>query len=216
MPKGEERLSLREAADALGVSEVTARRWVKAGKLKAHQPGRKYLIPSSAVDDLLESDLGKAPRRSSPEPSLNDALEDLRRTAWEAAVGRARGLRDPVRTQMWRAWNEWRASKQRGEPDTARREYLDKMGNLLQEAYGAYQALGEAYIQAALTQGGSEASVPSRLREESQAANDFYVDMFGVVRGAGLTIQRGADATAAKHAAEAPPEGRPHSVQEAG
>ena len=32
----EERLSLREAADALGVSEVTARRWIKSGKLKAH------------------------------------------------------------------------------------------------------------------------------------------------------------------------------------
>jgi excisionase family DNA binding protein len=67
VPKGEERLSLREAADALGVSEVTARRWVKAGKLKAHQPGRKYLIPSSAVDDLLRSDSGKGGRRSSPE-----------------------------------------------------------------------------------------------------------------------------------------------------
>jgi excisionase family DNA binding protein len=50
-----ERLSLREAADALGVSEVTARRWIKSGKLKAQQPGRKYLIPKSAVVELLES-----------------------------------------------------------------------------------------------------------------------------------------------------------------
>lgn len=50
----EERLSLRDAADALGVSEVTARRWVKSGKLKAHQPGRKYLIPASAVEELLQ------------------------------------------------------------------------------------------------------------------------------------------------------------------
>jgi excisionase family DNA binding protein len=60
----ENRLSLREAADALGISEVTARRWVKSGKLKAYQPGRKYLIPRGAVDELLESDSGKphAPR----------------------------------------------------------------------------------------------------------------------------------------------------------
>jgi excisionase family DNA binding protein len=79
VPKGEERLSLREAADALGVSEVTARRWVKAGKLKAHQPGRKYLIPSSAVDDLLESDSGKGGRRSSPEPKLFNGLEEEQR-----------------------------------------------------------------------------------------------------------------------------------------
>jgi excisionase family DNA binding protein len=62
----EERLSLREAADALGISEVTARRWVKSGKLKAYQPGRKYQIPRSAIDELLESDSGKAPAPKSP------------------------------------------------------------------------------------------------------------------------------------------------------
>jgi excisionase family DNA binding protein len=54
----EERLSLRDAADALGISEVTARRWVKSGKLKAYQPGRKYLIPASAIDELLEEPEG--------------------------------------------------------------------------------------------------------------------------------------------------------------
>lgn len=52
----EERLSLRDAADALGISEVTARRWIKSGKLKAYQPGRKYLIPASAVEELLAAD----------------------------------------------------------------------------------------------------------------------------------------------------------------
>jgi excisionase family DNA binding protein len=62
----EDRLSLREAADALGISEVTARRWIKAGKLRASQPGRKYLIPRSAIDDLLESDSGKARAPESP------------------------------------------------------------------------------------------------------------------------------------------------------
>ncbi len=58
----EERLSLREAAEALGISEVTARRWIKTGKLKAAQPGRKYLIPRSAVDDLLRADYPKGPQ----------------------------------------------------------------------------------------------------------------------------------------------------------
>jgi excisionase family DNA binding protein len=62
----EDRLSLREAADALGISEVTARRWIKAGKRRASQPGRKYLIPRSAIDDLLESDSGKAHAPESP------------------------------------------------------------------------------------------------------------------------------------------------------
>ncbi len=62
----EERLSLREAADALGISEVTARRWVKSKKLKAYQPGRKYLIPRGAIDELLESEPGKARAPRSP------------------------------------------------------------------------------------------------------------------------------------------------------
>jgi excisionase family DNA binding protein len=62
----EDRLSLREAADALGISEVTARRWVKSRKLRAYQPGRKYQIPRSAIDELLESESGKAPAPKSP------------------------------------------------------------------------------------------------------------------------------------------------------
>lgn len=50
----EERVSLREAADALGISEATARRWIKSGKLRYYKPGLKYLIPASAIEDLLE------------------------------------------------------------------------------------------------------------------------------------------------------------------
>jgi excisionase family DNA binding protein len=51
----EERLSLRDAADQLGISEVTARRWIKTGKLKAYKPGLKYLIPTAAIEDLLKT-----------------------------------------------------------------------------------------------------------------------------------------------------------------
>ncbi len=53
MAREEQRLSLREAADALGISEVSARRWIKSGKLFAHQPGRSYQVPREAVDQLL-------------------------------------------------------------------------------------------------------------------------------------------------------------------
>ena len=111
---------------------------------------------------------------------------------------------------MWKALSKWSTSKRREEPDAARRKYLDEMGRLLQEAYGAYTALGEAYIEAALTQGGSDASVPSYLREETQAATDFYVEMFGLVRSRGLGIRTGADAAAQP---EATPQ-RSYEVQE--
>jgi len=80
----EERLSLREAADALGVSEVTARRWVKAGKLKAYQPGRKYLVPRGAIDELLESESGKVRAPSSQEKLFNNGgLEEERRARYQ-------------------------------------------------------------------------------------------------------------------------------------
>jgi excisionase family DNA binding protein len=52
----ERRLSLSEAADALGISEITARRWIKSGKLRALHPGRNYQIPESAVEELLDTD----------------------------------------------------------------------------------------------------------------------------------------------------------------
>jgi excisionase family DNA binding protein len=61
----EERLSLRDAADELGISEVTARRWIKTGKLKAYKPGLKYLIPAGAVEELLKNtDASKKERAS--------------------------------------------------------------------------------------------------------------------------------------------------------
>jgi excisionase family DNA binding protein len=51
--RDQEWLTLREAADALQISEVSARRWVKSGKLRASQPGMKYIIPRAAVEELL-------------------------------------------------------------------------------------------------------------------------------------------------------------------
>jgi transcriptional regulator with XRE-family HTH domain len=146
-----------------------------------------------------EHPLSEAP--SSQQPTLNGALEEERRARWDAEVQEARQLRKTARTQMQHALKAWRESKERGEPYATRRKHLDEMGALLQDAYGAYLALGNAYIEAALSQGGSEASVPSYLREETRAANDFYVEMFGLVRSAGLTVLTGEDAAAAKQAA---------------
>lgn len=50
----ERQLSLSEVAQLLEKSERTIRRWVKAGKLKAYKPGRDYLIPESAIRELIE------------------------------------------------------------------------------------------------------------------------------------------------------------------
>lgn len=55
MDRKERRLSLSEAAEALGISEITARRWIKSGKLRALHPGRNYQIPESAIEELLNT-----------------------------------------------------------------------------------------------------------------------------------------------------------------
>jgi len=74
-------LSLPEAADELGISEPTVRRWVKSGRLLAFKPGRDYKVPESAVRELiLESRVvPKGERRSQFEPTFNDVLEEERR-----------------------------------------------------------------------------------------------------------------------------------------
>ncbi len=54
--QGERMLTVREAADRLRTSEITIRRWIKAGKLVGRMPGGTrlgYLIPESAVLRLL-------------------------------------------------------------------------------------------------------------------------------------------------------------------
>jgi excisionase family DNA binding protein len=79
----ERHLSLSEAATALDISERTAYRWIKSGKLRAYKPGRDYWIPESAVKEVVEESKvrPKAESRSSLEPSFEDALEGERREA---------------------------------------------------------------------------------------------------------------------------------------
>jgi transcriptional regulator with XRE-family HTH domain len=203
-------LSQQEVADRAGTSLFTIQRIERGEGNVRPKTGRGLAAALSVpIEELLPK--AQAPLfRELPEHDLPEE----RRAAWEAAVDEARRLRETGWAQMWKARSEWHASKNRGEPYATRRKYLDEMGNLLQEAYGAYSALGNTYIKAALTQGGSEASVPSYLREETQAANDFYVEMFGLVRSAGLSIRTGADAAAAKRGTDAQPEARPYSVEE--
>jgi hypothetical protein len=194
---------------------------VKAGKLPAVFIGGAYRVSEEDLAGFLESskvDPGKAQRRSSVEPSFNDALEDERRAAWKDAVEQARRLRETGRARMWKTLSEWRASKGRGEPYAARRKYLDEIGDLLQKVYEAGDALGWAYIQAASSTpgGGSDANVPSYLREESREMDHFYGKLFELVTSSGLSVRTGDDAAAAKQeAAEgAQSKPRPHSVVE--
>jgi excisionase family DNA binding protein len=75
-------LSLSEAAGALGISERTAHRWIKSGKLRSYKPGRDHKIPESAIIEAIEAGevRPKAQAPPSPEqPSFNGLLEEERR-----------------------------------------------------------------------------------------------------------------------------------------
>ena len=211
-------LSQQEVADRAGTSLFTIQRIERGEGNVRPKTGRGV---AAALDISIEELLPKAQAPLFREPPEHDLPEE-RRGVWEAAVDEAQHLRETGWARMWKALSEWRASKSRGEPYATRRKYLDEMGNLLQEVYDADGAVGWAYIQAALTtQGGSEASLPSYLREESRATTQFYGELVGLVKGARLSVLTGDAATAAKQAsAEQPaaehvqPKGRPRGVEE--
>jgi len=97
----EERLSLREAADALGITEQTARRWVRSGKLKSYQPGKKYLIPQSAIEELLRGD--EAPKVLLP----FDVLEVNDEVVRAAKPETAKELSDALDAEYVRRLADW-------------------------------------------------------------------------------------------------------------
>lgn len=68
----ERHLSLGEVAGVLSKNERTIRRWIKSGKLRAYKPGRDYLIPESAVGELLEGS-EVFPKGLAPPLPLEDA-----------------------------------------------------------------------------------------------------------------------------------------------
>jgi transcriptional regulator with XRE-family HTH domain len=210
-------LSQEELAEASGVSAATIVQ-VELGHRRPQGRTLRKLAAALGVEvaDLLEEEetSPKGSRRSSPEPSFADVLDNERRAAWEAAVVEGRRLRETGRGRMWKALSEWSASKRREEPDAARRKYLDEMGDLLQEVYDAGGALGWAYVQAALTEGGSDASVPSYLCKESRAMDHFYGKLFELVESRGLRIRTDTDAAAAERDAKAQPEVSPHAVED--
>src|SRR5215210_450508 len=106
----EEHLSLAEAAERLGISERTARRWIKSGKLRAYKPGRDYWIPESALAELVEESEVHPKASASSQPNFNGLLEEERRGAslqsWIDFVNR---LADRWEREIDEREREWQA-----------------------------------------------------------------------------------------------------------
>jgi excisionase family DNA binding protein len=79
-------LSLSEAADALGISERTAHRWIKSGKLRSYKPGRDHKIPESAIIEAIEAGEVRPKAQAPPsQRSLFNGDEEERRYKLEEA-----------------------------------------------------------------------------------------------------------------------------------
>lgn len=48
-----ELLTVQQAAERLLADESTVRRWIRSGRLTAHRPGRRLLVPEDAITRLL-------------------------------------------------------------------------------------------------------------------------------------------------------------------
>jgi transcriptional regulator with XRE-family HTH domain len=192
-------LSLTEASEKIGVNRHTLRD-LERGKREPYGPTLRkiaegYNVP---VARLLE------------EPVLagkGEAPQGTGRAEWDVAVRRARRLRMRGRIDMENALASWRESKERGESPDARRDYLDEMGELLQRAYDAVMALWSALRTNRLD------LVDQDEFAEVQEADRFYVDLWQLVRNAGLSIRTGsAQQGEAAHAGQ--PEVEAHTVGE--
>src|SRR5215217_5157626 len=134
--RAERQMSLRQAAAEARLAKETISD-IDRGLAHPHDVtlaklAKAYDVP---LEELLEEPalagtpgnaerppLGPAP--TSQQPSLNGELEEERRARRDAVVQEARQLRKTGRTQMQRALDAWRESKDRGEPYAIRDKHL--------------------------------------------------------------------------------------------
>ncbi len=73
---------LNEAADLLGFSEQSVRRWVRSGELPAYKLGKEYRISQEDLDSFLEARRTAGPKAppadTGPEPPPRSVGEQLR------------------------------------------------------------------------------------------------------------------------------------------
>jgi len=201
-------LSQQRLAELANVDKVTIVH-IEGGKVSPKVETLEKLAAALEVEVRDLFPLAQAPLfRELPDP----ATQEERRVLWESAAKDARRLRETGRDRLEELLAAWRASKRRGEDSSARRPYLDEMGELLQEAYDAESALFNALYEPHLAE----------QWPEVQTADRFYVRLWHLVQGAGLSIHTGADWAAASSTSaglEGPPaqtsaQAAPHTVEE--
>ena len=188
-------LSQQELADSSGVSQHTISE-IELGRRKPHGSTLRKLAEVLGVEvaDLRgvpgRPPLGPAP--TSQQLTLNGELEEERRAAWEAAVEKARGLRESGQTRMRELLSLWRASSERQEDADARLEYRNEMADLLTQAQKAetdlfrnlsWSSSPEARRAYKEAKKAGAREVPNADWEEFREAARFFYRLLGMVEG---------------------------------
>lgn len=106
----DELLTLTEAAEALGVSEITAKRYIYAAKMTSIKlPGGQHRVPRAEVDRLLSG---------GAQPAAEDVMEGL-----ENRIGELEGALEHVTAELqvlaaWCARRQAELPEQSGPPAT--------------------------------------------------------------------------------------------------
>ncbi len=181
-------LKLPEVAQRLGVSEKTARRYVKAGTIPSVFIGNAYRV--------REEDLEEYMRQARVAPKVEPRVELL--PEWQRAVDNARHFRRDARDRMRQEITDWKAEKEEGGPPENRRLHLDAMGTILQKAHDVETDLMRNMEEGLDSMGSLPPEEPGAIWApnaywaEVQEASRLYGELLGMVQeGAGLSVRRG-------------------------
>ena len=182
--------------------ELAARAGVARNTLNRIENG--HLMPTAPVIEHLAEALNVAPGALFEEPvPLDEALQETgpanvrrlfaeqqTREDWWEAVDNSRRYRSRAKERLREQLSLWGAAINEGSSYEKRREFLDAMGQILDEASGVsrklLQNLGEGLDRTAEP---SVEGTPNPYWTECQEADTLYHELFEMVGKAGLSVR---------------------------
>jgi transcriptional regulator with XRE-family HTH domain len=190
--RAERGLTLREAASLIGVAKETISD-IERGLRHPHDPtlakiAKGYGVP---VEELLEEPAlagkAEAPEEAGRARTHGLSAEHQATPGWRRAFDNSRRfLFSQAKTRLREQLSLWETARNKGASSAERREFLDAMGRILDEASNVSNELMEN-----LGEGldGMSESGPSPYWTECQKADTLYRELFGMIGEAGLSVR---------------------------
>jgi len=196
--RAERGLTVREVAELSGVAKETISQ-VERGERHPYDRtlaklAKGYGVP---VEDLLEEPVlaGTPGKAEAPQETGRANVHRLfadrpPRADWREAVDNSRRFRSQAKTRLREQLSLWEAAKHEEASYEERREFLDAMGRILDEASGVsrklMQNLGEGLGR--MAEPSLEGTPPDPYWTECQKADTLDRELFGMVGEAGLSV----------------------------